>query len=147
MQRTNSVGPVRMRVLVSCVIATAISGCATTRNLTSEETEILQTAQAWQESLKAERFDCALQMVSLDFTSSTWADKDALAVYLAEAKARGFFLNAEIGDTQQIVSVHNGEARIYPIILRANLGLAVFDLSLRRKGPTWEIARIEMELY
>lgn len=136
-----------MRLLVSCVIATAISGCATTRNLTSEESEILQTAQAWRESLKEERFDRALNMVSNDFTSSTWADKDALADYLAEAKARGFFLNAEIDDTQQKISIHEGEARIYPVILRANLGLAVFDLSLRRKGLKWEIATIEMELY
>ena len=134
--------------LVLAVIAcTALAGCATTPSGAGDDAQLLHVARTWQKSLADERFGRALGLVSRDFSSQAWPDKDALSEYFDVADARGFFLNAAVDEREQTVTIENGVARIYPVGIRANLGTAVFELSLRKEKWTWKITSLVMELY
>ncbi len=134
---------------LALVVATgaALTGCATTLGGAGDATQVLAAARTWQDSLAEERFGRALGLVSRDFSSGAWPDKDALSDHFDVAEARGFFLNAAVDEREQTVTIENGVARVYPVGIRGNLGLAVFDLSLRKKKSTWKITSLEMELY
>ncbi len=125
----------------------ALTGCATTPGGTGEATQLLAAARSWQDSLAEERFGRALRLVSRDFSSNAWPDKNALSDYFDVAEARGFFLNAAVEEGNVTVTLEDGMARIYPVGIRGNLGLAVFDLSFRKEKSAWKITSLEMELY
>ena len=138
----------RVTPLVLAIIAcTALAGCATTPSGAGDDAQLLHVARTWQDSLAEERFRRALGLVSRDFSSRAWPDKDALSEYFDVADARGFFLNAAVDEREQTVTIENGVARIYPVGIRANLGTAVFELSLRKEKWTWKITSLVMELY
>ena len=128
-------------------IGAALTGCATTTGGAGDETQVLAAARTWQDSLTEERFGRALRLVSRDFSSRAWPDKDALSDYFDVAAARGFFLNAAVDEREQTVTIENGVARVYPVGVRGNLGVAVFELSLRKEKSTWKIMSLVMELY
>ncbi len=128
-------------------IAAALTGCATTPGGAGDATQLLEAARAWQDSLAEERFGRALGLVSRDFSSRAWPDKDALSDYFDVAEARGFFLNAAVEKGEATITLEDGVARIYPVGIRGNLGLAVFDLSFRKEKSTWKITSLVMELY
>ena len=132
---------------LAVAIGVALSGCATTPGGASDEAQVLAAARTWQDSLAEERFGRALGLVSRDFSSRAWSDKDALSDYFNVAKARGFFLNAAVEKGDVAVTLKDGVARIYPVGVRGNLGLAVFELSLRKERSTWKITSLVMELY
>ncbi|MDK1022372.1 MAG: hypothetical protein QGD90_12135 [Candidatus Hydrogenedentes bacterium] len=138
----------RATPLTLAVIAcTALAGCATTTNGASDEAQLLQVARTWQDRLADERFRRALRLVSSDFSSRAWPDKDALSDYFDVARERGFFLNSAVDEREQAVTIENGQARIYPVGIRGNLGTAVFELSLRKEKSNWKITSLVMELY
>ena len=129
-------------------IGAALTGCATTPGGSGDMTQVLAAARTWQDSLAEERFGRALRLVSSDFSSSAWPDKDSLSEYFDVAEARGFFLNATPdGRKVKVTLEKDGVARIYPVGIRGNLGLAVFELSFRKEKSAWKITSLEMELY
>ena len=132
---------------LAIIACTALAGCATTPSGASDAAQLLQVARTWQDSHADERFRRALGRVSRDFSSRAWPDKDALSDYFDVARERGFFQNAAIAATDQAVTIENGQARIYPVGLSANLGTAVFELSLRKEKSAWKITSLVMELY
>ncbi len=132
---------------LALAIGAALTGCATTPGGTGETTQLLAAARSWQDSLAEERFGRALRLVSRDFSSTAWPDKNALSDYFDVAEARGFFLNAAAEKGNVKITLEDGKARIYPVGIRGNLGLAVFDLSFRKVKSTWKITSLEMELY
>ncbi len=134
-------------VVLVVAIGAALTGCATTPGGAGEGVQLLTAARAWQDSLAEERFGRALRLVSHDFSSRAWPDKDALSDYFDVAEARGFFLNAAVEEGEVRITLEDGVARIYPVGIRANLGLAVFELSFRKEKSTWKITSLEMELY
>lgn len=134
--------------LALVAMTTALAGCATTSGGANDGTQLLEAARTWRDSLAEERFGRALGLVSRDFSSNAWPDKDALSDYFDVAKARGFFANAAVDEGDVKITVEkDGVARIYPIGIRADLGLAVFELSFRKEKSTWKITSLEMELY
>lgn len=134
-----------LRLAVLVVIG--VSGCATTPAVMDQSSQLLEVSRQWQDHLANERFGRALALVSDEFSSRAWPDKASLAEYFALAKDRGFFSNATIQHGEVSVSVTSADARVYPIGIRANLGLALFDLSLQREQSAWKITSLEMELY
>ena len=143
--QTTQLGFARTVALV-LAIGAALIGCATTGGA-SDVTQVLAAARTWQDSLAEERFGRALRLVSRDFSSSAWPDKDSLSEYFDVAEARGFFLNATADGRKVRVTLEDGVARIYPVGIRGNLGLAVFELSFRKEKSAWKITSLEMELY
>ena len=128
-------------------IGAALTGCATTPGGSGDMTQVLAAARTWQDSLAEERFGRALRLVSRDFSSRAWPDKDSLSDYFDVAEARGFFLNAAVEERKVRITLEDGVARIYPVGIRGNLGVAVFELSFRKEKSTWKITSLEMELY
>ncbi len=129
-------------------IGAALTGCATTQGGAGDAAQVLAAAHTWQDSLAEERFGRALGLVSRDFSSRAWPDKDALSDYFDVAEARGFFLNAAADGGEAMVTLEeNGMARVYPVGVRGNLGTAVFELSLRKEKSAWKITSLVMELY
>ncbi len=144
--QTTQLGFARTVALV-LAIGAALIGCATTGGA-SDVTQVLAAARTWQDSLAEERFGRALRLVSRDFSSSAWPDKDSLSEYFDVAEARGFFLNAAVDEGDVKITLEkDGVARIYPVGIRGNLGLAVFELSFRKEKSAWKITSLEMELY
>ena len=133
---------------LAVAIGATLTGCATTPSGAGDETQVLAVAHTWRDSLADERFGRALGLVSRDFSSRAWPDKDALSEYFDVAAARGFFLNAAVEKGDVTITIEkNGVARIYPVGIRGNLGVAVFELSLRKEKSTWKITSLVMELY
>ncbi len=132
---------------LAAIACTALAGCATTVSRPDDEERLLQVARTWQDNLANEHFRCALGLVSRDFASRAWPDKDALSDYFGVARKRGFFENASIETMDQALTIENGQARIYPVGLRGDLGTAVFELSLRKEKSNWKITSLVMELY
>ncbi len=132
---------------LAVILGSALAGCATTTNSASDEAQLLQVARTWQDSLADERFRRALGLVSSEFSSRAWPHKAALSDYFDLARERGFFLNSAVDEREQAVTIENGQARIYPVGIRGNLGTAVFELSLRKEKSNWKITSLVMELY
>lgn len=139
-------GAIRSLIAV-CAIGAALTGCATTQGPSGDDAEIRQVARKWQDALAEQRFGRALSLVSKDFASPAWPDKDALEDYLDTARERGFFARANIRDEPNEVSIRAGTARVYPVGIHGDLGLAIFALTLEKESSNWKITSIEMELY
>lgn len=132
---------------LAALVVIGVSGCATTPAVTDQSSQLLQISRQWQDHLANERFGRALALVSDEFSSRAWPDKASLAEYFALAKDRGFFSNATIQHGEVSISVSSADARVYPVGIRADLGLALFALSLQREQSAWKITSLEMELY
>lgn len=134
-------------LIAVCALGPILTGCATTQSPSGDDVEIRQVARQWQDALAEERFGRALSLVSKDFAGPAWPDKDALEDYLDTARKRGFFAHANIRDEPHEVSIRAGTARVYPVGIHADLGLAIFALTLEKESSNWKITSIEMELY
>ena len=123
---------------LAALVVIGVSGCATTPAVMDQSSQLLEVSRQWQDHLANERFGRALALVSDEFSSRAWPDKASLAE---------FFSNATIQRGEVSISLTSAEARVYPIGIRADLGLALFELSLQREQSAWKITSLEMELY
>ncbi len=130
-----------------CLTLIGLAGCTTTPGQDGPADAALAVAEAWQTALADRDFDAALRLVADDFYSERWPEKADLAYYFRQADQRDYFADAKIPNEEMKAQLDGDEAVVYPVPIRAKLGVAVYRLDLERRENGWTVVSAVQELY
>jgi len=128
-------------------VAMVVVGCATGAGGPSPEEQVQQALAGWTAAAEAKDLDKLMTLVSEDFTSSEWADKETYRYFVQDAVEMGYLDNADVNTENTKITVEDGKAVAYPVDMTADFGSASLELTWTEQGGKWLITDVSMETW
>jgi len=141
---------VKKMPVVSMMTALAVAlmtGCASTPKGPTDEELISKLITDWTATGVAEDIDKIMTFYSDAFQSYEYGDKAGLKRFLQDAKDMGYMQDASFDTAKTKVEIKDGEAKAYPIDMKASFGSASIELVLKKEGSAWMITGMDVQQF
>jgi len=128
---------------------TVMAGCAGTAKGPTDEELIAQAVEGWKAAGIAQDVDKLMSFYSEKFTNYEWGDKAGAKKFVQDAKDMGYLKDAQLDSSgaKTEIDKKKGEAKVYPIEMKAAFGSATIELIFKKEGAQWMITGMDVQQY
>jgi hypothetical protein len=134
------------------VMAMAVAGCATSggaaaaKKGVSDEEGVKQALENWKAGMEGKDTTKLAAGISEKFSHAEWGNKQQMLGFLDEQFKQGTLDGLKIDASKAKVTIANGVATVYPVVMSASFGEPTIEFKLQKEDDgVWRATTINVE--